>query len=744
MVLFRFAFFLSFFVAPPLDAVQSVKVTTERTSAQILAVDARALDAAKSPAGSDLSHQAIWFALRIEMVRGWHVYWMNPGDSGLAPKIKMRVPSKWRVDELLYAIPERIDYGPLVNFGYSGETLYLWKAHLPSRAVANGKTIKIDADWLVCESTCLPEKGSWEISLGDVFGAEDSKSVQLISRYLSLLPILRPTWPIDIQGTEGDMLKVFVNTDRRFEKIKNVDFFADREGQIEAAAPVVWKSLPSGFLLELKKSPLLLEAPARLKGIVKVHAAKGVTTIWADSHPLDPSDRTSEITLKLENTFRDALSFQRLFYFSDGTVSWLEIFTSIIFALLGGLILNLMPCVFPILAIKVFGVFQALKKNDKEANQLRSEGLYFSIGVVSSFFVMGFALLVLRLLGESVGWGFQLQSPLFVAALALLFALMGLIFIGSLSMGDSVARLTSRFSSSHSRWGAIGSGVLAVLVATPCTAPFMGTALGTALASPPFFALLIFMGLGLGMALPFLILALRPQLLGWLPKPGSWMETFKQFLAFPLFATVVWLLWILNLQAGFSAISVWMLVSLSIWFSLWLIAKTQESKKLKWLKWAGWIAVILSLYYGFVELKKVSQVSSSNSVSGSASGSFTSSYGSLSAIKFSPDETEKLANESQLIFVDFTAAWCITCQVNKRTVFTSDEVIEYFKNNNVKLIVGDWTNANPEITEFLTRFGRSGVPLNLVYGPGLVEPLILPSILTPSIVLEALEAAKKK
>ncbi|MGB3542967.1 protein-disulfide reductase DsbD family protein, partial [Rubrivirga sp.] len=406
----------------------------------------------------------------------------------------------------------------------------------------------------------------------------------------------------------------------------------------------------------------------------------------------------------------------------------MTLWSALAFAFVGGMILNLMPCVFPVLSLKILGF---VKGREDDRATLRTHGLVFAAGVLVSFLILAGALLAFRAAGASLGWGFQLQSPPVVAGLAILMVVLGLNLVGVFEVGQGLMSAGARLDKGEGMGGAFWSGVLATVVATPCTAPFMGAALGFAIAQPAAIALAVFATLGLGMALPYVILSFNPALMKRLPRPGPWMETLKQALAFPLFATAVWLVWVFGLQTGINGAGALLLALVALGFATWLIgrwpAQTTSSRTL---------AVVRVLALAAVVGAGVLVVTGSNQEAQAS----TSTDGEWTA--FEAETVDAMVAAGEPVFIDFTAAWCLTCQVNKKTALHTDVVASAFADGGIKTVRADWTNRDPEITAFLDRFGRNGVPLYVYYPGGGAEPVLLPSVLTPQIVLEAVRGVQ--
>ncbi|RPH59040.1 MAG: protein-disulfide reductase, partial [Burkholderiales bacterium] len=410
-----------------------------------------------------------------------------------------------------------------------------------------------------------------------------------------------------------------------------------------------------------------------------------------------------------------------------------------VFGAIGGLILNLMPCVFPVIGLKVLGF---ARHGSEGSAASRVGALVFAAGVVASFWVLAGLLLGLRAAGEAAGWGFQLQSPLFVATMALLFVAIALNFSGVYEIGLAMTRLgrvdRAGTESRHPLAGSFGSGVLAVLVATPCTAPFMGSALGYTLGSSTFEALIVFTAIGLGMAAPYLLLGFFPGWLRWLPRPGRWMETFRQSLAFPMYATAAWLAWVLGQQAGIDAVFALAIGAVLLALALWLVGRFVQQGGGPRRAWAGGVAAA-SLALGLFTAWPDRYVEAD--APARASAGVTAGTAAGDAIAWRPWSREAVADAlaaGRPVFVDFTAAWCVSCQANKRLVLERDAIVGEMRRRGVLRLKADWTNRDPAITAELARYGRNGVPLYLLFGPGDAQPQILPEILTGGIVMDAL------
>jgi DsbC/DsbD-like thiol-disulfide interchange protein len=553
-------------------------------------------------------------ALRLKAIPGWHTYWRNPGDSGEPTRIEWQLPAGFSAGEIEWPAPVRIPVGPLMNYGYKGETLLLTRVVAPAQLAA-GKpvTLRAKAYWLVCEVQCLQQEGELSLTLPAARSAgPDPRWATPIAAARAQVPVAAPAaWRFSARGEEGGA-SLAIAPPKGIE-LKDAFFLPFDEGKIEPAAPQALTKDGAAYRLNL----------------------------LAAAQPVGPFERVSGVLVSEDQKL--VVDVPITARFAD-----LGLALALALAFAGGLLLNLMPCVLPVLSIKVLGFADARLK----------DALLYSAGVLVSFWALAALLIGLRALGAQLGWGFQLQSPVAVAVLAAFFLILALNLSGLFEF---------RFSFAGGPSGHFLSGVLAVVVASPCTAPFMGAALGYAVFESGWRAFAVFTALGLGMALPYAVLAAAPGWRRWLPRPGPWMPRLKQWLAVPLYATVLWLAWVFMQQ-----------ISLS------------ESKPD-----AGWES-------------------------------------------YSSGKVAALVAAGKPVFVDFTAAWCVTCQVNERVVLGRDDVMKAFKERGVTLVRADWTRRDPEIAQALSALGRSGVPAYVYYRPG-AAPVLLPELLTRERVLAVLD-----
>lgn len=607
----------------------------------------------------------------------WHIYWKNPGDSGIATKFELIGGA---INQILWPYPVRLPLSHLTNFGYENEVVF------PIEMTPSQNEMTLSLEWLVCKVECIPGFGKFSFSKTRVPIDET-----LFQKYLNRVPQSLGSWKTEFVKQDSETFQFKLTPSKiKLNEIKTLFVYPENGNAFKTTLPLIEPKQDSQKESLLVSVPLSTNANSNLKSeafTFVVHQADGETTSF-----------TSQIQATKKSE------------------SWLM---GLLLAFLGGIILNLMPCVFPVLFLKAFGF---LKETDSK--KIRRSSWSYALGVVLTFLIFGGILTALRFSGEAIGWGYQLQNPLVVYGLSLLFFIMALNFYGLFEFGDSLAGKAGQLGTSKFLSGSFGTGVLAVIVASPCTAPFMGTALGLTLLLPPYQSILIFASLGIGMASPMLLLGYVPGLAHRLPRSGVWMVTLKQFLCFPLFATCLWLLWVLLNQRGSEAVFTSLSSFLVITFGIWLlkISKTKFMSALAWIIIAG--TGVATVYF----VSQISTVNTENKIS-----------------NWAPfDETiisEK--RKTQPVFIDFTASWCITCQVNKRTVLDTEEIQKLFRNHNVYLVRADWTNQDPKITMALEQFKRNSVPLYVFYSNA-EEAHTLPELLTKDVIKAAILQEEKK
>jgi len=605
---------------------------------------------------------SINIGLKVSMDEGWHTYWRNPGDSGGPIEIDWDLPKGFSVSDIKWPLPEKIEYPPLMTYGYEDFVIYPMVLSVP--ADYSDDYFEMTADILICADVCIPESGKISSNLLDI------ESDSLIYEWLESIP--SKSLPITTSLNDNNLEIRFT-----FEKeIKEIYFFPDENNSIDYSSKQNFYTKDDGYFLSIK---LFNDEFQNVSGVLDI-----------DGTGYNVSNGS----------------------FEDFNEEGLSLITALIFALIGGLILNLMPCVFPVISLKVLSF---VSMGGSSPGKIRNHALVFTVGVIASFMLIALTIVLLKQAGNFVGWGFQLQSPLIVGLLSLVMVFISLVLISDNNFGESLTKLGNIGSSENGYYSSFLTGVLAVVVASPCTAPFMGAALGYALIQPSGETVPIFLSLSLGFSLPYLLLAANPKLIDFLPKPGDWMVTLKEFFAFPMLATALWLLWVFSLQVNqvlviFLLIG-WLLLALNFWIF------QKDYKTINKVIFLG--ISIFSMIYFLPETEDIE--TEKNTIIGSA----TEWYEGIE---------DDLRDKNQPYFINFTAAWCITCQSNEITAFSKDGFKSLIEEKNIEYIKADWTNRNDAITRSLKKYGRSGVPFYVYWEPGFENPKILPAILTEQII----------
>jgi thiol:disulfide interchange protein/DsbC/DsbD-like thiol-disulfide interchange protein len=690
-------------LAISITAFAAPTVKTEHVDAQLLAERVSAQPG-----------KPITVGLQLRMAPHWHTYWKNPGDSGLPTKIQWVLPDGWKSGAIQWPYPRPLPIGPLTNYGYEDEVVLLSELTPPANAAPGSAKIVARAEWLVCKDVCIPEKGDLDLVLPIAAseGAVDPRAQAAIQAARANLPAEPKGWKFE-SAIAGKSLVVRMTPPEGQSAPPKATFFPERENVIENAAPQKVTRDGRGLRVEMQ---LAEPIDAKLKEITGVAVADagwgGLGKAIEVAAPTTPSLPPLAAGTASTPPGESGLGGSTLL--------------ALVFAFLGGMLLNLMPCVFPVLGIKVMGF---VEHAHGEARAMRLQGLVFGAGVLLSFLVLAGVMLALRSTGVQLGWGFQLQSPTFVVLLAALFFVLALNLSGVFEWGAFAQSMTSDLTAKGRYADAFLSGVLASVVATPCTAPFMGAAVGFTLSQSVVVALAVFTMLGLGMALPVVALSLFPGLLRKLPKPGAWMETFKQVLAFPLYATVAWLAWVVGAQAGNDAILMLLAGLVLIAMGAWVYGRWGHSGQLR----HPMIATALG-FAGVLLAWPGPQAPEAAATAALA----PARAGELQWGVWSPEIVRELTGAGRPVFVDFTAAWCVTCQVNKRVALNNAAVVKAFADRGVVALRADWTRQDPRITAALSELGRNAVPVYALYIPGESAPRLLPEVLTPSLVLEEL------
>ena len=627
--------------------------------------------------------ETFWLGLQIQHQAHWHTYWRNPGDSGLATELQWQLPEGLKPGNLIWPAPQKIPVGSMANYGYEGTVLLVTPVQVAPKFKANEApsdiTVQLHASWLVCKQECIPQEGDFVVRVPvkgstvmapEAFQAALANQAQMLTgKHEAVIAEDGRTLTLKVETLPPELSSgawtVFPQTPNVMRNNATPNIQADR--------------------ITLPISSERMDSPKRMAWLLVQGDANAPTgKQWVFETPIqgkwqewmEPPSATSTSNFNLQLSSAPA---------AISTAPWATWILAILGAFLGGMLLNFMPCVFPVLAIKLLGITQLADK----PKTMRLSAWAFSVGVLISFLLLGGLMLALRAAGSQMGWGFQLQSPWVVAALAIMFVIMGLNLSGLFEFGHFVPSSVASFQFANPATNSLWSGVFAVVIASPCTAPFMGASLGLAIGFPAWQALPIFGAMGLGMALPFLLVSISSAWLKYLPKPGAWMNTFRHVMALPMYVTALWLVWVLGLQTGW---------------------------------WDN------------------DQAPTQSTLSASESGA---SRPSIVWEAWSEDKVRAARKDGRPVFIDFTAAWCVTCQFNKKTTFADASLLKDFAQKNVLLLRADWTRYDPAITQALNNLGRNGLPVYAWYAPG-QEVLILSELPSVQEVQNALSQVKSK
>ena len=620
----------------------------------------------------DLKAEGSYIGIKFELDENWHTYWKNPGDSGGPLEIVWELPNQFKLDKIDWPKPELIPYPPLMTYGYNNEVIFPFK--VSQYELNTNEEIGVSVDFLICADVCIPEKAYIKTSIADI--PLDNK----LDFFIEQVPNV--TLPTEAY-ISGNTLKLkFSKTDK---SIDQVYFYSDVENVVEHSAVQKLTEEEHNYSLKIQ-----------LFNNSKLSEISGIIVI--DGKPFE-----------VKSTVVNAPEIE---LFDE-----LTLLQAVIFAFIGGLILNLMPCVFPVISLKVLSF---VSMGGESLSRIRLHSLSFAVGVVVTFLTIAFAIILLKQSGSILGWGFQLQSPVMVSILALIMFIIGLVLLMDINIGTSLTRLGSKADMNPNYMNSFSTGVLAVIVASPCTAPFMGAAIGYAILQPAIITLPVFLSLALGFAFPYLLLTAKPGLISSIPKPGKWMETLKEFFAFPMFATSLWLLWVFSIQVDSDQLISLLICFFAVSIFMWIY----KSFTNQFIFFGSFLLTILFLF------TQINNFSSSQEISSRLNDSLDSWYFGIE------EEYQEL---QQAYFINYTAAWCITCQANDKVALSRMKVKEFMAANDIKYVVADWTNKDKNILDALNVYGRSGVPLYVYWKPGMEKPQILPAILTEKIVLDALK-----
>ena len=662
--------FLPLALTLPTWALPRAVVSTEQVRAELVA---------HAPQGI-APGQAVWLGLAIDHAPHWHTYWKNPGDSGLPTTLQWTLPEGFKAGEIEWPTPSRLPIGPLMNYGYEGKLLLPVRVEVPADFAADSLPVKLRAEWLVCKDVCIPESGEFALDIparaawsaqAAAFEAAFAARPQGLGDAKAAAKVGPDGLTLDITGLPAAWSG------------KTIEFFPEAPGVLDNAAARIATWDGNRWSVRVPLSDQRIDAPARMDAVLVAAGSPVGGRIGFEIAGAWPA---------VGATPQPAAAVP-----ATATTPPLGLAAALLFALIGGAILNLMPCVFPVLSLKVLGF--AGHADDRRA--LALGGIAYTVGVVLSFVALAALLLALRAGGEQLGWGFQLQSPAVIAVLAALFTLIGLNLAGVFEFGSVLPSGLASLRARHPLVDSLLTGVLAVAGASPCTAPFMGASLGFAVTLPAGQALAVFAALGLGMALPYLAASLWPGLARLLPRPGAWMARFKVLMAFPMFATVIWLVWVIGQQTGIDGAAALLATLLALAFIAWAVGTPG-------------VGSVARAAFGVVGLLGLAAALSWMLPSFHASASTAAPRSGEAGSAWEPWSERRVAElrgAGKPVFVDFTAAWCVTCQYNKRTTLADAGVMADFAARGVVLMRADWTRRDAAITAALAGFRRRGVPV---------------------------------
>jgi thiol:disulfide interchange protein DsbD len=643
------------------------------------------------------NHAGLYFKLEP----GWHIYWQNAGDSGEPPRIRWTLPEGVTATPLQFPAPARLPLGPLMDFGYQNEVLFPFSFDVATQVKPGPAMLDANVFWLVCREVCIPGKAELQMRVQLAPSAPASVTTSSVDEALwksgvASLPVPLPAVDKIVFQPIATGFRLGAETGRRETQ---ATFFPSDQNIVDNPSPQKLTPTAKGLVLELTKDTTLTANPAQLSGVLELSGGRNYIISAAPGTVVIPPP----------------------------AVRWAMLARSAALAFLGGLLLNLMPCVFPVLFLKGLSL---VNSGNEERHKLRAHGFVYTAGILVSFWVLVAALLVLRAAGSKLGWGFQFQSPIFLALMAGLLFFLGLSLAGQFEIGLTLTSAGGSLAAKQGYAGSFFTGVLAVVVATPCTAPFMGAAVGYALSAPIAATFAVFTALALGLAAPYMALTLQPAWTRLLPRPGVWMEVLKQAVSVPIFVTVIWLAWVLANAYGAAVLAAVLASFLLLAIAGWFLGRWPAQR------WARAVATVIVL--GAVALSVFSQnLEEEPQPAASASGTAASaSAGDWQP--WSADAVSRYQAQGRPVFVDFTAGWCLSCQVNERVALRQPEVQQAFQAANVALLKADWTRHDEAITQTLNALGRDGVPAYALYTPGNPDPQLLPEVLTPGIVTDAL------
>jgi thiol:disulfide interchange protein/DsbC/DsbD-like thiol-disulfide interchange protein len=756
---FRFIFVLLLLLAAGLSAhAVSNSADAPHVHVQLVAPDSALNRGAVAKAG-----------LYFQIDAGWHIYWKNAGDAGEPPHMKWTLPDGITAGPLEFPAPKRLPLGPLMDFGYENEVLFPFAFNVAQGTKPGPAVLHAKVDWLVCQASCIPGKAELEVSrdVSEQAGkpAAVKADAELLNRLSGHIPKALPAEVKAKFQPSKDGFRLTVSTGR---KETEAAFFPAEQDIVDNPAPQRIEPSPTGLILDLKKDANISASPTDLKGVLElsggrayeiaalpgaglkvdspaVPSAAVTSAPLASSHaapagPVAPAQPSAPAPVQASAERRAASISSTSGSLTTGSltpgpvpaspapVTAAGLLRATGLAFLGGLLLNLMPCVFPVLFLKGLSL---VNSGNEEQHRLRTHGLVYAAGILVSFWALVGALLGLKAAGATLGWGFQFQSPVFLGLMAGLLFFLGLSLAGQFEIGLTLTGTGGSLARKQGYTGSFFTGVLAVVVATPCTAPFMGAALGYALAQSAAVTFAVFTALALGLAVPYVGLTLQPAWTRLLPKPGVWMEVLRQAVAVPIFATAIWLAWVLVRAYGADMLPALLAGFLLLAIAGWFLGRWPAKR------WAALVAAVILVGVIAGSVLAPRRYATASSSAASAGGSQTTWQ------PWSAEAVARYQTQGRPVLVDFTASWCLSCQVNERVALEQPSVQKAFENGNVALLKADWTRGDDAITQTLAALGRSGVPAYALYVPGEKSPRLLPEALTPGIVIDAVEKLPK-
>ncbi len=670
--------------------------------------------------------------LHFKLEPGWHIYWKNAGDSGEPPHIKWTLPEGVSASALQFPPPKRLPLGPLMDFGYENEVVFPFSIQVAKSTKAGPADLHAKVDWLVCREVCIPGKAELDLTKNvsdhPASSLSSDADAALIKRFTAQLPKPSPAGVKAVFQPAGSGFRLAITTGQRE---TTAEFFPSDQNVLDNPSPQKLTSTSKGLILDLKKDANLTANPGQLRGVLELSGGRAFDLVAvpgvvagggsASSAATEPTGAAAPTQSPVAAQQSAGQSGEPIAPHAP-VASASALLRASGLAFLGGLLLNLMPCVFPVLFIKGLAL---VRSSNEERHVLRAHGFIYAAGILVSFWTLVAALLVLRTAGTHLGWGYQFQSPVFLALMASLLFFLGLSLAGQFEIGLTLTSAGGSLAGKQGYAGSFFTGVLAVVVATPCTAPLMGAAIGYALQQSPAVTFAVFTALALGLAAPYVALTLQPAWTRFLPRPGVWMDLLKQATAVPIFATVIWLAWVLAQAYGAAILAALLTSLLLVAIAGWFLGRWPAQR------WATAVASFVLL--GVVAVSVFAPAKLAATPSASAT---TATQGGWEP--WTAETVSHYLSRGRPVFVDFTASWCLSCQVNERVALSRPEVQRAFAEANVALLRADWTQHDDAIGQALASLGRSGVPAYVLYVPGEASPRLLPEVLTPGIVTDAL------